>query len=686
MNERTTVNGLDHRVSPTAERISYLILILLGLAMRLWDLDDRAFHHDESLHAFYSWRIVEGGIYQYNPLMHGPFQFFGSALLFFFLGDSDATARVLYALFGTLLIGMPWLLRDHISRIGALFTAVLLAFSPTLLYFSRFARNDILMVVWTFGMVVAIWRYRSREEHRYLYYLAVFMALAFVTKETIYLTLFGLVGALSFVTVYDWFNGRRDRRSLTRTLPLLVVITTLAAPQSIALISVLQGPLGITLANADHASGIIGYPYGVGRIVATLLAVAVLGGSVAVGLRWNWRSWLICAGLFYAIWILFFSGFLTDFGGLPSGIWRGLGYWVVQQDVGRGSQPWYYYLVAGGTYEFLALMCALASLPLLIRRGSSFGWFLIVWAIINSILFTVAGEKMPWLVAHLVLPLILLAGWTLGKYAAMIHWEYSWHRVAICGVVFFPLMLLFTSRLVLHPLDRSVPGFLILWMWIGVILGSISGMLWMLRKLSMSERLPIIVFGLAAMIFGLTFQSAWRVNYLSGDVPTELMVYTQTSPDVRRIAKEIDHIAASTGYGFEMPIVVDSEGGFSWPWAWYLRDYRVSFPSYSDPKNHVAPDAAVLIVNAVNNSKIEHLLADDFASGHRFQHRSWFPESYRNMNWGGDENDLLSWSVWHSAYQYWLLRELETPLGSADAHVYYSKAVRAEMIAPNVQR
>ena len=55
-----------------AEQIFYLALVLLGLAMRLWDLDGRAFHHDESLHAFYSWRIIEGGLYQYNPLMHGP--------------------------------------------------------------------------------------------------------------------------------------------------------------------------------------------------------------------------------------------------------------------------------------------------------------------------------------------------------------------------------------------------------------------------------------------------------------------------------------------------------------------------------------------------------------------------------------------------------------------------------------
>lgn len=670
-----------------AERIFYLALVLLGLAMRLWDLDGRAFHHDESLHAFYSWRIIEGGLYQYNPLMHGPFQFFGSALLFFILGDSDATARLLYALFGTLLIGMPWLLRDHLGRIGAMFTAVLFAFSPTLLYFSRFARNDILMLVWTFGIVAAIWRYRHREDDRQLYYLAVFLALAFATKETIYLTLAGLVTALTLVTVYEWWDSRRDRRIISRSLPLLVVITTLAAPQSIALISVIQEPLGMTLANADHVSGIIGFPYGTGRVVAILVAVAVLGGSIAVGLWWNWRRWLVCAGLFYAIWILFFSGFLTDLGGVSSGMWRGLGYWVVQQDVGRGSQPWYYYLATGGTYEFLTLICACASLPLLMRRQSSFAWFLIAWAIINTILFTVAGEKMPWLLTHLVFPLILLGGWTLGRYATLVHWRDSWHQVAVCGLVACPLILLFAFRLMSNPLDRSVHDSLILWTWLTVIIGSITGMLWISRKLPKTERSVIAFFGLGVMLFGLTFQSGWRVTYLSGDVPTEMMVYTQTSPDVRRIAKEIEHIAVSTGDRFDMPIIVDSEGGFSWPWAWYLRDYRVSYPNLSDHKSEVElDDAAVLIVNAVNNSGIEDSLAEDFVIGERFQHRSWFPESYRGMNWVKGDNNLLNSSVWQSVSRYWLLRELEAPLGSADGYVYYSNAVRTETIAPSTER
>ena len=84
----------------TWEIAAYLTLIVLGGVMRLWDLGDQAIHHDESLHALYAWRLYAGEGYMHDPMMHGPFQFHGMALMFFLFGDSDYTARLLPALFG----------------------------------------------------------------------------------------------------------------------------------------------------------------------------------------------------------------------------------------------------------------------------------------------------------------------------------------------------------------------------------------------------------------------------------------------------------------------------------------------------------------------------------------------------------------------------------------------------------
>ena len=180
------------------EALCYASLLVIGLIMRLWDLGARAMHHDESLHALYSWKLSNGEGFAHNPMMHGPLQFEVNAVLFFVLGDSENTARVLYALMGTVLILMPLLFRSRLGRLGALFAAALLTFSPAMLYYSRFARNDILMAVWTFGLVICMWRYFDEGRNRYLYISAALLAFMFATKESAYMVV-GMMGLWCFL-------------------------------------------------------------------------------------------------------------------------------------------------------------------------------------------------------------------------------------------------------------------------------------------------------------------------------------------------------------------------------------------------------------------------------------------------------------------------------------------------------
>src|SRR6187551_1017650 len=84
---RTGSYGVPLRI--TWEATAYLVLVAIAIVTRFWDLGSRALHHDESLHAYYSWWFAEGNGYEHNPLMHGPLLFHLDALFFLLFGDSD---------------------------------------------------------------------------------------------------------------------------------------------------------------------------------------------------------------------------------------------------------------------------------------------------------------------------------------------------------------------------------------------------------------------------------------------------------------------------------------------------------------------------------------------------------------------------------------------------------------------
>ena len=156
------------------------LLIVVAAGLHFWDLGSRAFNHDESLHATYSWYLYRGDGYHHDPMMHGPFQFEFNALIFKLSafvaaapilsnwvhgGATDYTARVLPAIFGTALVGLPYFLRNYIGRLGALLAALFFTISPFLLFFGRFARNDIYIGFFTLAIVICIWRYLSERRH-----------------------------------------------------------------------------------------------------------------------------------------------------------------------------------------------------------------------------------------------------------------------------------------------------------------------------------------------------------------------------------------------------------------------------------------------------------------------------------------------------------------------------------------
>lgn len=685
------------------ELVLWLAIIGAGAGLRFWDLGSRAYHHDESLHATYSWYLYQGRGYEHLPLMHGPFQFYFTALTFFMFGDSDYTGRILPALFGTVLIGLPYFLRGHLGRTGALVAAVLIAFSPTLLYFSRFARNDIYVAVWALGLVICLWRYLDEGRHRYLYITALLLALMFATKEVSYiivgtflLYIDGLVAlelwrrwrvgsggptssdwlafvpfaAFAWVIAALWPLLRRSRHPLAMTLTegglprageMLIVYGLLTAPQLAALVQLPLSLLGMDINEAPEGYDLFG-PWRTEQAVGLATVFVLIGATVAVGLAWRWRTWLIAMGIFYAAYVLLYTTFFTNMPGFTSGIWGSLDYWLAQQDVKRGGQPGFYYVVLLPVYEFLPLIFAGIAAAYFAIRGNAFSRFLVFWGLGAAIGLSYSGEKMPWLNVHLALPVALLAAYLLRRF-----WE---ERSADVRGWRLDIAVVAAVTTVVAGLGQAEGVAQIVR--IGFVVVAAAVFLWLALPLRREALAPIAVAVVIGVLGVLSLRAAWMASFQHGDVPVEVLIYTQTSPDVPALMREIDGLAERSGQGKNMPILVDDAAqGFSWPWAWYLRNYRsvgyVNFGMQTSP-----PSAAVLLIGAGNTGQMQQY-QDRYIEGPRYKHRWWFPEDYKTAGWDDFPGGVFKASSWRVWWRYFFDRKPPSQLGSVDGVIYFSR-------------
>ena len=694
------------------ELIAYTALLVAAAAMRLWDLGQRAVHHDESLHSFYSWQLAEGQGFRHDPLMHGPLQFELNAAIFFIFGDSDYTSRLLYAVAGTALVALPFFFRDRLGRLGALFTSVLLAFSPALLYFSRFSRNDILMAVWALGLVICMWRYIDEGKSRYVYFAAGLLALAFASKETSYLitALLGLflvlwviyrnvprivekadlrigqtktvsaIGSLIAASLSQWTSLSAFRRPTA----FLLLLITLTLPMWSAAIGIFQDTALLSWSNLtfvmEDGGSEVGSPSGGAILIASLIMIILMGASVAIGFLWNQNVWLIAAGIFYCIWALSYTTFFTNLGGVESGMWRGLGYWIAQQDVARGNQPWYYYFVITPLYEFLPLALAVAAALYywVKRRADAFTLFLLYWCGMTLLLFTIASEKMPWLLVNITLPLIVLGGKFLGDLASGFDWRRAASLEGILVILSVPALMGAIYMLALAGTGGDSNG---------IAVASVSGAsvmalaalgIFVARRIGIAQTAKIATIPAVVVLLLLTVRASTTAAYSHGDVPVEMLVYTQTSPDIRLLADEFRRADGYDGEDNGISIDVDDTSGFTWPWAWYLRDSSRYHASYRKIDIEAAagrsPTAEALLVHSGNQEEASPLLQGIYTDGQRIRHRWWFPEhTYRNLTFGSFMSGLVDREAWRSVTDYWLFREgVRHNIGSEDAYIYFS--------------
>jgi len=393
-----------------------LVIVAAALAMRLWELGERALHHDESLDAWWSWRFRNGEYTGYDPVYHGPLRFYITAAFFEIFGESAAVARLFSALSGAAVVGLPWFMRRELGRQGTIFAALALAISPTMLYYSRFGREDAQMVFLTLLAMVLGLSYMRKPRISSATGLTFTLACSFAIKESTYL--FGLLLAVfMLILLASQFDAKARVRqgvdSVPRMNPAFVSTTLLFASAGLIVAVVVGAASGelfpliglymITMAGfvfvtalpelrARHTDPNFEWPPLIQAI-----------GGIGIG------GWIVALSVFGFSWLLFFTVFFERPEDWASGFTRAIDYWDSQQEVNRGGQPWYYYLYALPIYEWLFVALAVVGTWRGLRRPTMLSILMIWFAVGSVVLYSYAGERMPWLIAHPLLPILILA-------------------------------------------------------------------------------------------------------------------------------------------------------------------------------------------------------------------------------------------------------------------------------------
>ncbi len=334
------------------EKKAWIALLALSTLLHLLQLGSHALHHDESIHAWAALHLLQDGTYKYNPVYHGPVQYYAIALVFKVAGlvsgghgDSDFTARLAPALGGIALSMMALLLRRRFGRGAALAAGALAAFSPNLLYYTRFCRDDVWSLVGTAGLFLWFDQYLARGRLRDLCFASLSASVAFAAKENFYVLLALMVPSVAAA----WAEPGRGLDVWNRLRRLIDWLEAHTIP-----------------------------------LVGALL-------------------------LFFCVSEVLYTFFLVHpESGNP--VFDAISYWWGQHKLERVGGPKTFYLPRLLQYEFAILLPALA---LIVTRWSRFTFaerFVAGWALSSVAMYAYLGEKAGWLIVHQVLPFLPLAG------------------------------------------------------------------------------------------------------------------------------------------------------------------------------------------------------------------------------------------------------------------------------------
>jgi sugar lactone lactonase YvrE len=280
--------------------------------------------------------------------------------------------------------------------------------------------------------------------------------------------------------------------------------------------------------------------------------------------------------------------------------------------------------------------------------------FIGYWAALNIVGYSIAGEKMPWLTTHLTVPMILLAGWLVGRTIDRVNWKRVWADNNWLLLILLPIFVIGLGR-VLGPLCASTPALLICntiipesyqggiftgmtidslrstYSWLAAVLVMLGLSVLLARYI---PRLPFTDVGrlsgllVVATLTLMTVRTSWLASYINYDYANEFLVYAHSSGSVKDVLDQLEEMSLKTTDGYGIKVAYDNR--VSWPMSWYLRGYYNAIYFGEEPSRGLIGDSPVIFAGPSNWDGVERLLGNRY---YRFEYiRMWWPtEEYRGV-------------------------------------------------------
>jgi uncharacterized protein (TIGR03663 family) len=337
------------RLGPFSRAV-FALALAIAVLLRVWQIEIRPLHHDEGVNWVLLRLLHDHGTYVFDPRnYHGPTLYYLALPILSFIGDTELALRGGPALAGVLTVAVLWSLRRWLGEVGTPTTALCVAVSPGLAYFSRDFIHETVFGLFTLCVVAGVWRYAVARRPGDLVMTGVAAGLLFATKETAVIVAVVLVGA--FVISLAIPCGSNDRE---------------------------------------------------GRVIRWRVVPAEVRDAVPVAHS------LLAIGSFTLVLLVLYSAFFTRWEGIIDAA-RAPFLWV-RAGVSEQTRPWHYYLGILLKLELPLVVGGVLGGIVALRRRTRFGVFVTAWAIGIGLAYSVIPYKMPWLIVSLLLPLAILSG------------------------------------------------------------------------------------------------------------------------------------------------------------------------------------------------------------------------------------------------------------------------------------